>query len=70
MPEPASCAPKRRHDQRLVRMDDRPGLAALEAWAGTPGPSAAPFYGNAHYGGRDIGDWSFRWLSPRGEASW
>ena len=29
---------------------------ALEAWAGTPGTVGGAIYGNAHYGGRNIGD--------------
>jgi len=32
------------------------GLAALEAWAGTPGTVGGAIFGNAHYGGRNIGD--------------
>jgi UDP-N-acetylmuramate dehydrogenase len=40
----------------LVRWTIGRGLAALEAWAGTPGTVGGAIYGNAHYGGRDIGD--------------
>jgi len=32
------------------------GLAGIEAWAGTPGTVGGAIYGNAHYGGRNIGD--------------
>ena len=40
----------------LVRWTIGRGLAALEAWAGTPGTVGGAIYGNAHYGGRSIGD--------------
>ena len=40
----------------LVRWTIGRGLSALEAWAGTPGTVGGAIYGNAHYGGRDIGD--------------
>jgi UDP-N-acetylmuramate dehydrogenase len=40
----------------LVRWTVGRGLAGLEAWAGTPGTVGGAIYGNAHYGGRDIGD--------------
>src|SRR6185503_386271 len=40
----------------LVRWTIGRGLAALEAWAGTPGTVGGAIYGNAHYGGRNIGD--------------
>lgn len=39
----------------LVRWTIGRGLAALEAWAGTPGTVGGAIHGNAHYGGRDIG---------------
>ena len=39
----------------LVRWTIGRGLASLEAWAGTPGTVGGAIYGNAHYGGRDIG---------------
>ena len=32
------------------------GCAGLEAWAGTPGTVGGGIYGNAHFGGRLIGD--------------
>lgn len=40
----------------LVRWAVSRGLAGLEAWAGTPGTVGGAIYGNAHYGGRNIGD--------------
>lgn len=40
----------------LVRFTIGRGLSALEAWAGTPGTVGGAIYGNAHYGGRNIGD--------------
>ena len=40
----------------LVRWTIAHGLAGLEAWAGTPGTVGGAIYGNAHYGGRNIGD--------------
>jgi UDP-N-acetylmuramate dehydrogenase len=40
----------------LVRWAIGRGLANLEAWAGTPGTVGGAIYGNAHYGGRNIGD--------------
>jgi UDP-N-acetylmuramate dehydrogenase len=40
----------------LVRWTIGRGLQALEAWAGTPGTVGGAIYGNAHYGGRNIGD--------------
>jgi UDP-N-acetylmuramate dehydrogenase len=40
----------------LVRWTIGRGLSALEAWAGTPGTVGGAIYGNAHYGGRNIGD--------------
>lgn len=40
----------------LVRWLIARGLAGLEAWAGTPGSVGGAIYGNAHYGGRNIGD--------------
>lgn len=40
----------------LVRWTIGRGLAALEAWAGTPGTVGGAIYGNAHYGGRNIGE--------------
>jgi UDP-N-acetylmuramate dehydrogenase len=40
----------------LVRWTISHGLAGLEAWAGTPGTVGGAIYGNAHFGGRNIGD--------------
>lgn len=40
----------------LVRWTVNRGLAGLEAWAGTPGTVGGAVYGNAHFGGRLIGD--------------
>jgi len=40
----------------LVRWTINRGVAGLEAWAGTPGTVGGAIYGNAHYGGRNIGD--------------
>ena len=40
----------------LVRWTIIRGLAGLEAWAGTPGTVGGGVFGNAHYGGRLIGD--------------
>jgi len=53
----------------LVRWTVARGLAGLEAWAGTPGTVGGAVYGNAHWGGRNIGDLVSRVsvLSPQGE---
>ena len=40
----------------LVRWMINHGCAGLEAWAGTPGTVGGGIYGNAHFGGRLIGD--------------
>lgn len=40
----------------LVRWTVGRGLAGLEAWAGTPGTVGGAVYGNAHWGGQNIGD--------------
>jgi len=40
----------------LVRWTVSRGLAGLEAWAGTPGTVGGAVRGNAHFGGRNIGD--------------
>jgi len=40
----------------LVRWTINHGCAGLEAWAGTPGTVGGAIYGNAHFGGRLIGD--------------
>lgn len=39
----------------LVRWTIGRGLTGLEAWAGTPGTVGGAIYGNAHYGGQNIG---------------
>lgn len=40
----------------LVRFTIGRGLAGLEAWAGTPGTVGGAIFGNAHWGGRNVGD--------------
>jgi len=40
----------------LVRWTITHGCAVLEAWAGTPGTVGGAVFGNAHFGGRLIGD--------------
>jgi UDP-N-acetylmuramate dehydrogenase len=40
----------------LVRWTIQRGVAGLEAWAGTPGTVGGAIFGNAHFGGRLIGD--------------
>lgn len=40
----------------LVRWSIVHGAAGLEAWAGTPGTVGGAIFGNAHFGGRLIGD--------------
>jgi len=40
----------------LVRWTINRGLAGLEAWAGTPGTVGGGVFGNAHFGGRLLGD--------------
>lgn len=40
----------------LVRWTIHHGCAGLEAWAGTPGTVGGGIFGNAHFGGRSIGD--------------
>jgi len=54
----------------LVRWTIGRGIAGLEAWAGTPGTVGGAIYGNAHFGGRNIGDRvaEARLVSPEGEA--
>jgi UDP-N-acetylmuramate dehydrogenase len=54
----------------LVRWTIMRGAAGLEAWAGTPGTVGGAIYGNAHFGGRNIGDLvaAARVISPQGEA--
>ena len=41
---------------RLVRWSIMNGVAGLEAWAGTPGTVGGAVFGNAHFGGRLIGE--------------
>jgi UDP-N-acetylmuramate dehydrogenase len=55
----------------LVRWTIGRGLAALEAWAGTPGTVGGAIYGNAHYAGRNIGDLVVEvgLVSPDGRSS-
>jgi UDP-N-acetylmuramate dehydrogenase len=40
----------------LVRWTVLHGIGGLEAWAGTPGTVGGAIYGNAHFGGRLIGE--------------
>ena len=40
----------------LVRWTVHRGIGGLEAWAGTPGTVGGAIFGNAHFGGRLIGD--------------
>ena len=40
----------------LVRWTINHGAAGLEAWAGTPGTVGGAIFGNAHFGGKLIGD--------------
>lgn len=40
----------------LVRWTIGRGLAAFEAWAGTPGTVGGAIYGNAHWGGQNISE--------------
>ena len=40
----------------LVRWTINHGCAGLEAWAGTPGTVGGAMFGNAHFGGRNIGE--------------
>jgi len=55
----------------LVRWTIGRGLAGLEAWAGTPGTVGGAIFGNAHYGGRNIGDMvtSVRLMTRTGVAT-
>ena len=54
----------------LVRWTITQGLAGLEAWAGTPGTVGGAVHGNAHFGGRLIGDLvvAVRLTTPGGEV--
>lgn len=40
----------------LVRWTVQRGLAGLESWAGTPGTVGGAVHGNAHFGGREVGE--------------
>ena len=40
----------------LVRWTVQRGIGGLEAWAGTPGTVGGAIFGNAHFGGRLIGE--------------
>lgn len=40
----------------LVRWTINRGMGGLEAWAGTPGTVGGAVFGNAHYGGRGLGE--------------
>ncbi len=40
----------------LIRWTIHRGLSGLEAWAGTPGTVGGAIRGNAHFGGREIGE--------------
>ncbi len=40
----------------LVRWTINRGVGGLESWAGTPGTVGGAVFGNAHYGGRGLGD--------------
>ena len=40
----------------LVRWTIANGAAGLEAWAGTPGTVGGAIFGNAHFGGRSLGE--------------
>ncbi len=52
----------------LVRWTINHGRAGLESWAGTPGTVGGAIFGNAHFGGRLIGDLvsEVRLVSPAG----
>ncbi len=54
----------------LVRWTINHGRAGLEAWAGTPGTVGGAIFGNAHFGGRLIGDLvtDVRLVAPDGRA--
>ena len=54
----------------LVRWTINHGRAGLEAWAGTPGTVGGAIFGNAHFGGRLIGDLvtEVRLVAPRRRA--
>jgi UDP-N-acetylmuramate dehydrogenase len=52
----------------LVRWTISHGCAGLAAWAGTPGTVGGAIYGNAHFGGRQIGELvtEIRVITPEG----
>ena len=54
----------------LVRWTIGRGIEGLEAWAGTPGTVGGAIYGNAHFGGRNIGELvaQVRVITPQGEV--
>ena len=52
----ASAPTPRSRINGLVRWTINHGVAGLEAWAGTPGTVGGAIFGNAHFGGRLIGD--------------
>ena len=54
----------------LVRWTIQRGIGGLEAWAGTPGTVGGAIFGNAHFGGRLIGDLveSVRLAAPDGDT--
>src|SRR3954468_20373144 len=55
----------------LVRWTINHGRAGLEAWAGTPGTVGGAIFGNAHFGGRLIGDLvtEVRLIAPDGAVA-
>jgi UDP-N-acetylmuramate dehydrogenase len=55
----------------LVRWTISHACAGLEAWAGTPGTVGGGIYGNAHFGGRLIGELvsEVRLATPAGETT-
>jgi UDP-N-acetylmuramate dehydrogenase len=55
----------------LVRWTINHGRAGLEVWAGTPGTVGGAIFGNAHFGGRLIGDLvtGVRLVAPDGAAA-
>ena len=55
----------------LVRWTINHGSAGLEAWAGTPGTVGGAIFGNAHFGGRPIGDLvtEVRLIAPDGAVA-
>jgi UDP-N-acetylmuramate dehydrogenase len=55
----------------LVRWTINHGRAGLEAWAGTPGTVGGAIFGNAHFGGRPIGDLvvAVRLVTPDGSRA-